>query len=301
MRVAVLMSTYNGEKYIKEQIDSIVSQKGNFELDLWVRDDGSSDSTISILNEFQEKKSLRWYTGENMGPGKSFIDLLYRAKGYDYYAFSDQDDVWLPSKIQKGIDVLCRCEKEALYFCNAEYVDQELKSLGGTTYKSNVPTDCFSAILNPGYLGCTMVLNAELASVIQLHEFPQVLFIHDAFVARVCAAVGGEIKYDKNTYIKYRQHGGNVIGSTVGKSDAIKRRINMIVEKPEVGVANELQNLGETYSDKIGLEQREWIDIIVNYKRSFGSRCRLAFSKKTNFTSYNMKITIALKIMLGNL
>lgn len=301
MRVAVLMSTYNGEKYIREQIKSIVSQKGDFNLDLWVRDDGSSDLTTKILNEYQDKKKLRWYSGENMGPGKSFIDLLYKVKDYDYYAFSDQDDVWLQGKIQKGIDSICGCEKEALYFCNARYVDQNLRPLGGTTYKNEVPTDCFSAILNPGYLGCTMVFNAKLASVIQSHAFPQALFIHDAFVARVCAAVGGEIKYDKSTYIKYRQHGNNVIGSTVGKTDAIKRRIKMIAEKPKVGVADELQNLNAIYMDKIGIEQKKWIDTIVNYKRSFGSKCRLAFSPKTNFTSYNMRITIALKILLGNL
>lgn len=301
MRVAVLMSTYNGERYIREQIESIVSQKGDFDLDLWVRDDGSSDSTIRVLNEYQEKKKLRWYSGENMGPGKSFIDLLYRVKGYDYYAFSDQDDVWLQGKIQKGIDLICGCEKETLYFCNAEYVDQNLRPLGGTTYKNDVPTDYFSAILNPGYLGCTMIFNAKLAATIQSHSFPQVLFIHDAFVARVCAAVGGKIKYDKNTYIKYRQHGNNVIGSTVGKNDAVKRRIKMILEKPKVGVADELRDLNEIYTDEIGIEQKKWIDTIVNYKRSFWSKCELAFSKKTNFTSYNMRITIALKILLGNL
>lgn len=92
-----------------------------------------------------------------------------------------------------------------------------------------------------------------------------------------------------------------MIGSTVGKTDAIKRRIKMIAEKPKVGVADELQNLNAIYMDKIGIEQKKWIDTIVNYKRSFGSKCRLAFSPKTNFTSYNMRITIALKILLGNL
>lgn len=301
MRVAVLMSTYNGEKYLKEQIDSILTQNGNFELDLWVRDDGSSDSTIRILNEYQEKKSLRWYPGENVGPGKSFIDLLYKVKGYDYYAFSDQDDVWLPGKIQKGIDTLCGCEREALYFCNAEYVDKELKPMGGTTYKDKLPTDYFSAILNPGYLGCTMVFNYELASIIQSHDFPQDLFIHDAFVARVCAAVGGEIKYDRNTYIMYRQHGSNVIGSTIGKMDAIKRRIKMVIETPRVGVSDEMQDLKRIYTDKLGLEQKKWIDTIINYKRNFGTRCKLAFSRQTNFTSCNMRVTIALKIIFGNL
>ena len=99
MRVAVLMSTYNGEKYLNEQIDSILSQSGNFELSLLVRDDGSTDETINILNKYQNLGKLKWYSGKNLGPGKSFIDLLYKTHGYDYYAFSDQDDVWMTGKI----------------------------------------------------------------------------------------------------------------------------------------------------------------------------------------------------------
>lgn len=301
MRVAVLMSTYNGEKYLKEQIDSILSQKGNFELDLWVRDDGSNDTTVSILNEYKRLGKLRWYSGDNLGPGKSFIDLLYKTKDYDYYAFSDQDDVWLTNKIEKAINTLNKYEQEALYFCNAEYVDSNLCTLGGTTYKRTVPTDFYSAILNPGYLGCTMVFNAKLASVIQMHAIPHRLYIHDAFIARVCAAIGGKIEFDNGVYIKYRQHGNNVIGSTVGKVDAIKRRIEMIKEKPKIGIVEELQDLCSIYSDRIGLEEKDWIMRIINYKGNFAAKCRLIFSRKLNFTSTNMRVTIGLKIFLGNL
>ena len=71
MRVAVLMSTYNGEKYIREQIDSILEQSGNFDLDLWVRDDGSKDSTQQILQEYAQQRKLHWYTGENLGAAHS--------------------------------------------------------------------------------------------------------------------------------------------------------------------------------------------------------------------------------------
>lgn len=301
MRVAVLMSTYNGEKYLNEQIDSILSQSGNFELSLLVRDDGSTDETINILNKYQNLGKLKWYSGKNLGPGKSFIDLLYKTHGYDYYAFSDQDDVWMPGKIARAIDILQKFECAALYFCNAEYVDQDLYPLGGNTYKKYVPTDLYSAVLNPGYLGCTMVFNSQLVSVIQEHEFPHDLYIHDAFIARVCVAVGGKIKYDPEVYIKYRQHGNNVIGSTVGKADAIKRRIGMIKEKPKVGIVDELKDLNEIYSDKIGFEEKNWISTIIGYKTTFMTKCELAFSRKPSFTSKNMRITIGLKILLGNL
>lgn len=301
MKVAVLMSTYNGEKYIREQIDSILSQNGNFEIDLVVRDDGSKDRTQDILNEYQSLSKLRWYSGKNMGPGKSFIDLLYKTRGYDYYAFSDQDDVWLPNKIKRAVEMLQQYESEAVYFCNVEYVDHKLCSLGGNTYKKTVPTDSYSAILNPCYLGCTMVFNVQLASVIQEHMLPRNLYIHDAFVARVCAAVGGNIEFDNRVYVKYRQHGNNVIGSTVGKVDAIKRRVKMIMGNDKVGIVDELVELRKIYSDKIGSKEKKWIDEIINYKKGCFSKYILAFSNKPSFTSVNMRVTIGLKILLENL
>ena len=76
MRVAVLMSTYNGEKYLQQQLDSILKQTGGFEVDIWVRDDGSTDNTHRILKEYEKNGKLRWYTGNNLGPALSFISLV---------------------------------------------------------------------------------------------------------------------------------------------------------------------------------------------------------------------------------
>ena len=83
--VCVLMSTYNGEKYLEEQIDSILAQKG-CKVQLLVRDDGSSDGTIGILQKYHEEGYLEYYTGENLKPAKSFMDLLYNAPKAEYYA-----------------------------------------------------------------------------------------------------------------------------------------------------------------------------------------------------------------------
>ena len=96
MQVAVLMSTYNGEKYIRDQIDSILSQiKVN--VTLFIRDDGSTDSTVKIITQYTEKYSnIKFWVGENIGVGNSFMQLLYSLTDeFDYYAFSDQDDIWL--------------------------------------------------------------------------------------------------------------------------------------------------------------------------------------------------------------
>ena len=87
MKIAVLMSTYNGEQYISEQIDSILAQEGDFDLELHVRDDGSKDGTINILSRYEEEGKLRWYNNENLGPAKSFMDLIFSCGEYDCSAF----------------------------------------------------------------------------------------------------------------------------------------------------------------------------------------------------------------------
>lgn len=95
MKVIVLMSTYNGEKYLKEQIDSILNQV-KVEVFLMIRDDGSSDNTIAILKEYErQNRNIKIIKGKNIGVGNSFMQLLYNSAEAEYYAFADQDDVWV--------------------------------------------------------------------------------------------------------------------------------------------------------------------------------------------------------------
>ena len=92
MKICILLSAYNGEKYIEEQLESLVGQQ-EVAADILVRDDGSSDKTHEILDKWQNKGLLKWYKGENLGFAKSFMDLVQRAGDYEYYAFCDQDDI----------------------------------------------------------------------------------------------------------------------------------------------------------------------------------------------------------------
>ena len=127
--ITVLMSTYNGEKYLHEQIDSILRQQG-VKVNLLVRDDGSTDNTLAILDKYQEEGLLTFYTGENLGPQRSFLHLLQQAPQSDYYAFADQDDIWLEDKLSTGIKQLQNDkEKPALYFSQTQLTDEELNPI----------------------------------------------------------------------------------------------------------------------------------------------------------------------------
>ena len=106
-KIQILMSVYNGEKYLETQIKSILSQdcerKNIAKVTLLIRDDGSSDNTHEILNKYSKlyPDSIRWYKGENIGVINSFFDLVEHSDEVDYYAFSDQDDYWLPDKLSE--------------------------------------------------------------------------------------------------------------------------------------------------------------------------------------------------------
>ena len=134
-KVMVLMSTYNGEKYLREQIDSILGQTG-VSVKLLIRDDGSKDNTVEIVKQYcKENDDIKLVEGKNVGFAESFMELVYRANLYSdisYFAFSDQDDVWLNDKLISAIHMLEGIhEKNApnLYFSTARAVDKDLKFL----------------------------------------------------------------------------------------------------------------------------------------------------------------------------
>lgn len=300
MKIAVLMSSYNGEKYIKEQIDSILCQKGDFQLDLWVRDDGSGDSTQKILKMYSDEKKLNWYTGENLGPAHSFFDLIKHCEGYDYYAFADQDDYWKPGKIQSGISSLDGIEVPALYFANADLVDAELKSFGRKVYKVSPKTDYETLLCAGGLLGCTMIFNRYLALLIQEREVPNKVVMHDFYVAAVCSAMGGKIIYDDTAQMLYRQHGNNVVGVSHNKLDAVKKIILNILSKAEISISEQAEEIERIYFDLLNSKREEWLRKIIYYRRSYINRIWLACSCKTKYVSWNMAIKVRLAILLGN-
>ena len=180
MRLAVLLSSYNGEKFIARQLDSILSQQGEFALELIVRDDGSTDATCAILQEYADAGKLRWYTGENLKPAKSFLHLLQNAPGYDYYAFCDQDDYWHPGKLCAALDTIKHCTGPAIACANARLVDGELNPLGRNVYKRPPRTDFYSLLVGSNIIGCTMVFNQAAARLVQEKPLPEEIFMHDS-------------------------------------------------------------------------------------------------------------------------
>ncbi len=231
-KVAVLMSTYNGEKYLNEQIDSILAQDG-VDVILYIRDDGSSDRTAEIIKDYCNRyNNISFTQGENLGVGNSFMQLVYDSGDeHDYYAFADQDDVWDVDKIKKAIELIGDSGGPMLYGSNQELIDKNKNKLGlRYSRKYSMPIQLESIFQTNQISGCTFVFNRELKILLseEKRRPSKGLLknrIHDVWVANVAALYNG-IVYDDTPHIKYRQHESNVIGAyTYGVIFSIKDKL----------------------------------------------------------------------------
>lgn len=206
-KVQVLLSTYNGEKYLKEQLDSIIAQKG-VDVHILARDDGSKDDTIKILEGYENIDIIK---GSNIGVCKSFFELINKSGEYDYYSFADQDDVWDCDKLVIAINKLEKCNsKPAVYASNTRLVDANLTFL--KCDDDNPKTTLGSAFVKNYCTGCTMVFNKQLMKYLK-NNLPEYAPMHDWWVNLVCLSIGGVSLYDQKPHMNYRQHGNNVLGA----------------------------------------------------------------------------------------
>ena len=300
-KIAVLMSTYNGERYLKQQIESILSQNVNAQVDLWVRDDGSSDSTCDILQSYAKDGKLNWYTGTNLKSALSFIDLIKNVTGYDYYAFADQDDVWELNKLAISLENLSDLTHiPALFFSNARLVDSNLNPIGRNVYKRHPKLDFYTLSCAGGLLGCTMCFNEKLAKLLRMSPQRIDIVMHDFYAALVCEALNGKIVYNDSPLFNYRQHSNNVVGVSVGILPTLRDRVKEISQKPTISIADQARVILDVYNSDIKYPKKVWLAKISDYKSSLMNRIVLSFSLKTRYINLNNSIKLRMAILLKN-
>lgn len=214
------MSTYNGEKFLSQQLDSLYNQSG-VNIHILVRDDGSSDSTLEILKKYSKSKgNIEVISGKNIGAAKSFFEISHYAQfslpEYDYYAFCDQDDIWLSDKLISAINSLEQFDNNKLYFCRAKYVDSNLNYLRESP-KVKVFDYTTCVYRNPA-LGCTMVFDKSLLDTFCLayQKIDEIYNLHDAWMFKCAIYTNASIISDNDIHILYRQHGSNVTTANKG-------------------------------------------------------------------------------------
>ncbi len=283
--IQILMSTYNGEKYIREQIDSILNQSIGLEnLFILVRDDGSKDNTISILEEYKRTypNNFDFFIGNNVGPCYSFLDLVSKANlDYDYFGFSDQDDFWKPEKLESAINLLKDKDNNIPQLYSSKYtiVDSNLNKIEGQNAKKVNFTSFENSLIENVATGCTEVFNKEMLLLLnKVNETgTKGFFMHD-WVLYMLGTTLGEYTYDINEYLLYRQHENNVLGASRGKFNNISRKIRLFLKYNSGDIIRKNNKAFlEVYGDLVSKEYKTLLEQFA-YK-SFKNNLKLGINK----------------------
>ena len=216
MKVNILMSTYNGQQFLAEQIRSIQEQSYT-DWTLFIRDDGSSDNTKEILKDFERQDSrihiIDSDKSDNLGVIKSFHKLVNHDRA-DYYFFSDQDDVWLPNKLELSLKEVQNylADLPLMVYMDLKVVNQDLEIMTESMVKSqshHANTELVQELTENTVTGGVAMINHALAEMWQVTDD---ILMHDWYLALLASAFGNLVFIDQPGEL-YRQHSDNVLGA----------------------------------------------------------------------------------------
>lgn len=300
--VQVLMSTYNGGSNIIKQVNSIQNQK-NVKVLLTIRDDGSNCKTLDVLKSLdKEYKNIKIIYGKNIGYKKSFLTLLsQRTKNnVDYYAFSDQDDVWDEEKLNRAVNMLDKETNEIkLYTSSLSIYDEKMKYIKKSDI-SNIPNNIYSFFTRNRFAGCTYVFSTRLAELSSNYENLNFgnseMPAHD-FLLGAFAYTFGIVVIDSESYIKHIRYPSSVTSGGNG----IKKRVqieffNTFRRK------DTRQHMAEVLINKdekiISKKVIHFLELVKNYKSKIKNKVQLVRFLNCGNTIGNIEATV--KVLIGN-
>ena len=224
--VAILMGTFQGELFISQQLESILAQTHE-DWALWISDDGSTDRTLSIVEQFRQRYAapIQVIAGPRKGFIRNFLALACNpAISADFYSFADQDDIWHADKLERALAWLQRQPSDipALYCSRTHIVDESGRSVGESPLFAKQPSFSNALVQSIGG-GNTIVMNDAARRVLMRAGGDVAVASHDWWAYIVVAGAGGRIHYDPRHPIDYRQHGSNLVGSNSGWRARVRR------------------------------------------------------------------------------
>ena len=298
-KVTILVATYNGSKFLREQLDSLIVQTYS-NIRILIRDDGSSDNTLEIIDEYMQKDDrISFYNGSNLGSAKCFFDLLCHAPKSDYYAFCDQDDVWEPEKINAAVQILEQNETEGplLYVSNLKIVDQDLNYITHRYSRGLKTSNKYFCLTEFLAVGCTQVFNFAAAELVRNH-LPTDYMMHDAWMYMSCMFFGRVI-YDHNAYILYRQHTNNVIGYKAGKITRLKEHFKRLFDRslqPRLAYSKDFLSV---FDNMFSPENKKKVYKVAHYKDGLFRRMSLLFDGEIRSSSIGRDFRYRMLIIFG--
>lgn len=299
-KVIILLSTYNGEKYLKEQLDSLLFQTYK-NIEIYIRDDGSKDNTVKIVKEYKEKyKNIIFIEGKNLGFINSFFELLKLAKDADYYAYCDQDDIWMEDKIERAVKFLNSTDKNkpALYFSNSDYYDSDMNYLA--TAEKNKVYNFRNSLVECVTQGMTMVINNKTRQTI-IQNIPKNCLFHDWWTYMICSGFG-EIVYDDKSLVKYRRHNKSVTVEGRSKIQLFVWRVKkFLIGDSLKKVKMQLQEYEKLYGNNLNEEDKRLLEMFTKNNYNFINALKKFFYPKRFRRKLIDEISVRILFLFGKL
>ena len=297
--VAVILSYYKGEMFIKEQLESIFSQN-YVDYHLYIRSDGNPmDGGQKVIEEFiAEGKPITLIIGENVGVQASFYKLLEIACEHDYIAFCDQDDYWFAEKLSNAVNSIGVTNTPTLYCSAYQLVDHDLGKLDIPNAKV-VPT-FENGLFKNFCTGCTCVINRALREKLLSSYSNRDVPMHDWW-ALLVAYITGNVVYDKQPNIKYRQHSNNVVGGVDNFLSKLKRYISGFFSRNNTRnkLIRDLKSMSELDSSSNNQHYIELLDLLINSRGSLVAKTKCLARFKCTYNSMLDRISVYLCILFG--
>lgn len=298
------MATYNGSQYLVEQVRSILAQQ-DVEVVLRVCDDRSTDNTYALLQELADKdpRMIVSQNQDNVGVAQNFMQMVFEpgGAGFDYYAFADQDDIWLPNKLSHAIGMLGGAEGPTLYYSDVTNFDQNREWSDLSPYRKIVehPT---TLLVRGWAAGCTMVFNRELREVLCLHKPDTFFRIHDVWVHLVARCCGQVVEDLDHSFIRRRITGHNVAGELKDHHTSIAQAasdLGNLRNEAEHAPSKVAQQLEEEFGDGIKEPFGEAVHMLAHYRASM--RTRILAAMRFDFWQPTLRgrLTVRLCFLLG--
>lgn len=296
-RVNVLISTYNGEKYIEEQIDSIKQQTYK-NIQIYVRDDGSTDRTKQILKKLEENGDIVYFEGENIRWGRSFLHLLKLSEDGDYWAFCDQDDVWLPEKIEYAVEWLNTLDnnKPCLYHSAYYLMDESLNNKLGVYTRPNYVFDFRRSLTDCLYQGFSMVFNRKLREYMLMGNIDYISS-HDWWACLLITQFGIST-FDERITSYHRRLDTSMSGGGIrGKIKWFKN----VLKNKDSDINNVAKEYLNTFSDKTNDNDLALVNLFVNENYSLSKSLKKAFYPKRWRANLSSEISIRFLMLIGKI
>ena len=309
-RVLVMMATYNGSRWVREQMDSILAQK-DVEVTLRIADDCSTDDTFEVVSAYAaEHPEVHPTRNEhNLGVGENFMQMVYEggADAYDLFAFSDQDDIWLPEKLATAAAAIKAAEEASgqdepiLYYSDLLNVSErgEERELARFAESEQHP----GTVLVRNYInGCVMVCNRALFNLVRQYRpavFPRIHDVWFHMVARFCGTVVADLDH---TLVRRRLSGENVVGETkleVGSSEEALDLARMTLSPYEHICSKTAEVFWEGYSEHVRPEYREGLEQFLHYRENLDKRIRISGSDWYWLPSPEARLRMKVGFLLG--